>query len=427
MTEEAAHAKLSPSGAEKIIACPGSLAMEEDYPDTSSKFADEGTAAHTLASWVLEGNHPSTEAFLGRRIEVSPSYTHEVDKEMCEEVQKYVDFVRGCATNGMTLLVEQKVNFSRSIGVDDALAWGTSDAILVGEGRVIIGDLKYGRGVRVMAADNKQMKTYALGVLDTFDMVFDFKDTDQVTLFIHQPRLNHVDVWPAAGDPPVTVADIRAFAKEWATAAIDVAAAFRAKAGGYKTVKMEAYLHPTTKGCMWCKAKANCPALQDFVQETVGMQFEDLTAGNTADPRFVVAEMGDNSLPAAMAAIDLIEDFCTAVRAEVERRLLGGRKVNGYKLVEGKRGNRAWTDEKAAEKLLKESFRLPQDDIYTKKLITAPAAVKLLKGSEKRLEKVQALIGQADGKPSVAPVDDPRKEWTPMAFEDVSTTEASFA
>ena len=187
---------------------------------------------------------------------------------------------------------------------------------------------------------------------------------------------------------------------------------------------MEAFLHPSTKGCMWCKAKGACPAAAAKVQEDIGMSFDDISGEEPAALTAPVSRMGDNYLPAAMAAIDRIEDWCKAVRAEVERRLLAGQAVPGYKLVEGKRGNRKWTSEKDAETLLK-SFRLPADDIYEKSLISAPAAVKLLKDNSKRLEKVQALISQSEGKPSVAPVDDKRPEWKPMSFDDVK--EEAFA
>ena len=43
-----AHAKLSASGAHRWMACPGSVAAEEGFPDNTSSFAEEGTAAQTL-------------------------------------------------------------------------------------------------------------------------------------------------------------------------------------------------------------------------------------------------------------------------------------------------------------------------------------------------------------------------------------------
>ena len=102
-----------------------------------------------------------------------------------------------------------------------------------------------------------------------------------------------------------------------------------------------------------------------------------------------------------------------AVAEEVRARLLGGRPVPGYKLVEGKRGSRAWTDETAAERALA-GAGLSDGDIYERKLITPTKA-------EKALKKNPAWAGLADlivqpaGKPTIAPQSDKRPPYTGAA------------
>ena len=56
---EAAHSKFSASGFEAATLCPGKRVMEQGKPDSSSKYADEGTAAHTLLSWCIDQGKPA--------------------------------------------------------------------------------------------------------------------------------------------------------------------------------------------------------------------------------------------------------------------------------------------------------------------------------------------------------------------------------
>ena len=159
-----AHAKLSPSSAERWMRCPGSVALCDGLPDTSSTFADEGTAAHFLASECLDEGC-DTGAFLNRTIVVdrashstywlpgAPGATASasqfvVTSEMALAVQDYLDYVRGVqAATGATLMVEQRLSIESITG--EPGAHGTSDVVLLAPRELIIVGLKYGRGVAV--------------------------------------------------------------------------------------------------------------------------------------------------------------------------------------------------------------------------------------------------------------------------------------
>jgi hypothetical protein len=69
------------------------------------------------------------------------------------------------------------------------------------------------------------------------------------------------------------------------------------------------------------------------MQETVGALFEDLTISGSAADAKVEELVREVDIALALSAVDLIEDWCSAIRAEAERRLHQGVPVTGYKLV----------------------------------------------------------------------------------------------
>lgn len=409
-----AHAKLSPSGAHRWMACPGSVVLEADYPDSSSDYAREGTMAHELAALHLsEGlNLQAQVGSVWHQTEHDGSkWSFEVNQSMVDHVLDYCKLVREFAVGG-TLLVEQRLGIGHVTGEEGAT--GTSDVVIVRGNELIVVDLKFGMGVRVDATDNPQLQLYALGALEAFDGVV--ADIDTVTMVIHQPRLNHVSEYT------VPVQDLHAFADK-----VQDAAATVYEAWSVADIGVDSYLTPGEKQCRFCKAKATCPALRAEVTEIVGG-----SAAATLDdfaaflPDVPDSQTGDNYLSIAMEKVGMVEDWCKGVRAEVERRLLAGQTVEGWKLVEGRRGNRSWSDDKAAEAVLK-SFRLKQEDMYEHKLINPTKAEKLLKDSPKRWAKLEELIGRSEGKPSVAPATDKRPALAvqPVSedFRDLIVTE----
>lgn len=396
------HATLSASGAPAWTRCYGKLAMEKPFPNTSSAYADEGTAAHEVAEMCLNQGQDAS-AFVGRVITVARGEGAQrterkftVDEDMASHVQTYLDIVRGL---GGELMVEQRVDFSRWIGVDDS--FGTSDAIVVWpeQREIAVVDLKYGRGVAVYADENEQAMLYACGTLELLSLAYDVEDDWSVRLMIVQPRIGNVSEWT------LTVADLKAFAAKAAVAARHAIHQYEGKA--------EPKLTPGEKQCKFCRAKAVCPALRDEVKDIVSgaaipEDFADLSPVQPEELKTLTDE--DGYLAAAMSKVDLVEQWCKAVRAEVERRLVEGQDVPGYKLVQGRRGARAWADKDEAETALK-GMRLKTEQLYDMSLISPTTAEKLAKAGAlgpRQWAKVQELIVQPEGKPSVAPEGDKR-------------------
>ncbi len=389
------HAQRSPSGASGWLECAGWASDPK-----GSKYADEGTAAHELAALSLErGTDPRD--FLGQQIQAGEN-TFTVDDEMVLAVGDYVSYIRDVVrgTNG-ALMVEQRLSIEAITG--EPGAHGTSDAVILAPGELIIADLKYGRGVPVEADGNPQLQIYALAAMDEFSLAHDFTS---VRMVIHQPRLGAVSEWV---QPVEELEEFRA------------------------TIKKRIAIHdanpearnPGTKQCQWCAAKATCSALARKVQDEVGADFDDLTSGEQVEN--VPAMLPDVNLASAMKAADLIESWLKAVRAEVESRLLAGQPVPGFKLVQGKKGNRKWTNEQEAEAALK-AMRVKHEQMYDYSVISPTTAEKLAKAEvigPRQWPKLQALITQADGKPSVAPETDKRPALVMSAvaddFQDVTS------
>lgn len=397
------HALLSPSGAARWMCCPGSVALESVLPDSSSDFADEGTAAHELAALALtEGK--DCMAYYGRQIEVNGKH-YAVDMEMVENVQAYVDRTRAI---GGELFVEQRLSIQHLTGEDDA--YGTSDAVIVAGTELVIRDLKYGRGVKVDAAGNEQLRIYALAALAEFELVYEI---ETVRLCIDQPRLGYVseDVMP--------VDELREFAARVAVAASVCDSLIRTHQDT-GTVDVE-HLNPGEKQCQFCRAKATCPALRNHVLTTVADDFVDLDEPIAPQLAHAADRVTDNALLGnLMGAVDLIEAWCKAVRGKVEAELFAGNAVPGYKLVEGRRGARQWGNPADAEALMK-TMRMKTEEMYDLKIISPTTAEKLHKAGKigpRQWPKVQELITQADGKPSVAPESDKRPALVMQAAED---------
>ena len=361
------HAKLSASSSHRWLHCPGSIKAEEGYADSSSEHANEGSAAHWLGETCLESGQQASE-FLGQTL---ADYQVVVTDEMVDAVQQYLDYVRSLGGN---TLIEQRVDFSHVVPE----GFGTADAIVMSGDTLHIVDLKYGKGVKVYAENNSQAMLYALGVMHDFDYLF---QPEKIVLTIVQPRLDHIDEWE------VTMDQLQTFASFAQTAA-------------NLALQDNAPRYPSDKACQWCKAKAECVALKNEIEQTLSASFDAIS--EIPKPDKLTLEQISNIL----SSKKLVSSFLEAVEKFAMARLSNGEDMPGFKLVAG-RSNRVISDEDFAVRILHQSG-------YKDEQIYKPVALKSITELEKLMGKKEFsltlgdVVVKPEGAPTIAPTSDPR-------------------
>jgi hypothetical protein len=300
------------------MTCPGSIRMSAGIPETSSRYAEEGTAAHTLAETILRSYlEPANEAARAAAIEAQLTAT----VEMLEAVEVYVDKVMSYARSGVEVivLIEQRVTLDR-LGLA-APVYGTSDLIAYVPSlrRLIVGDYKHGAGVAVEVEENTQLKIYGLGAWVSVAVPRGWI-VESVETFICQPRKDH-DLGPVRSHT-YSAAEIVDFA-------------FEVEAAVTATLDPEAAL-VAGDHCRFCPAKALCTARLDEMSAAVPAVFPGLPA---------VSAMSVEQAAEILAIADRVKfaDWLDDVRGFLQAEAEQGRSVPGFKLV-AKRANRSWKE-----------------------------------------------------------------------------------
>jgi hypothetical protein len=445
-----AHSRFSASNFSADAACPGRQVVTgrgrlqgpdlEGFigvlppPDSAGYDAARGTAAHTL---LLDRCMPmgvDPEMFLKEVLPVD-GYQIIVDEAMVEMVRTAQANLSSLIEGADLVEFEVKLDYHRVLQVDETHAWGTADAVAVWNDpfpRILVYDFKSGAGVTVDVAGSDQLRLYAAGAhLQYLPLV----DPDFV-LVIDQPR-----VFDEPQVLPVTSGELLDWAQTHAQpAASDIYEADALACSGMDFRKWaEEFLTPNETSCRWCSFKTNCPShvvqLRFVVQSgrpALPEEFDDLI--DSVDSGLAAVIDPDSpegpSLAQAVAnglnVADQLEQLAKAYRALGEKLIVEGTQVPGWKLVEGKRGARAWVDEDAAEEILTQTFRLKADEAYNRKLISPTQAEKIL--TPRRWRKLQSasLITQAPGKAHLAPESDKRPALNfnvADAFEEVTEEE----
>lgn len=351
MASPKVHATLSASSAHRWLNAPPLPQLEKLFPNPARPMAEEGTAAHALGEYKLR-------KALGQDSKRPVSDFQSDDMEAFTD--DYCDYVMEQYQQakldhpGSSVLIEQRLDFSNY--VPDG--FGTGDCIIIADGLMHIIDFKYGKGVRVNAENNPQMKLYALGALNNYSMLYDQPEVIDMNIF--QPRIGNISTWSIETD---TLLD-------WAKTELKPKAELAIKGNG--VVKYGPWLQ-----------FSNCNA----VLRVRYNQYKKLQEFQLRSPHL----MSNAEIEEVLANVDELVKWANQVKSYAQDLAINhGKQWNGFKVVEG-RSIRKYKDEATVAKISEENGF---NDIYQQSLLPI---TKLEKVMGKKL--FNDLLGQYIYKP----------------------------
>lgn len=376
------HARLSASSAFRWINCPGSVALSDQCPvPASSSYADEGTLAHAIGELKLRFvNGELTKRQLNARMK--PLLQNEY---YCGEMEEATDYYAEAVIEALEaagddaeLMIEQQFRLDRWVPE----GFGTSDAVVIG-GRVIqVIDLKYGKGIKVDARNNPQLRLYGLGAANLFDSLYDF---DTVRMTIIQPRLDHIST------EELPLSELLA----WAEDEVQPRAQMAMDGTDYTAVG---------DWCRFCPAKAVCRKRAEYNLSIAKDDFRK-------PPLLSDEEIGE-----VLRRADELQHWVKDVGDYAFEQALAGKQYNGWKLVEGRSVRKYADDLKVAEALKAAGY--DEAMLYERKLYGISTMEKIV-GKKRLTETLGDLIIKPAGQPVLVPESDKR--------EAINTREAAKA
>lgn len=384
------HAVLSASSSSRWLVCTASPRFEEQFPETTSEYAEEGRLAHSVCELKVLKKFTvslSQKAYTTRlnKLKKEPLYNSEMDKTSDLYIEHLTERAMQFAA---TPYVAAEVRVDYSDYATDG--FGTCDCTMIGGDTLIITDYKHGKGVPVSAENNSQMKLYALGALKKYKAIYG--DTiKRVVMVIEQLRLSdEPSMWET------TVSEL----VKWGESIKPIAE--KAFKGLGEFVPGE--------HCRFCRGKAQCRARADV--NTALEEFKDCVPEEKA-------QLGDNVLTDSEIG-DLLIRGAELVKwyKDLEEyalsALLSGKEIQGWKAVAG-RSNRTFTDQDAA---LAAVIAAGYDEalVYERKAKTLTELEKLM-GKAEFAEKIGQYVVKPVGKPTLAPMSDKREPYNPASAD----------
>ena len=399
-----AHAILAPSGSARWMNCTPSARQEAAVPRKDTVFTVEGTKAHAMAECLLlnavEHNWPEWDPDYPGRFRtayeaVTSGKGGTIAGEQAETLRRLVDEVTGLGLDPWEMMQTVSDYYCRFVWEDyldakyrdqDAVllveaqlklseyipeGFGSSDAVIIYGKTLCVYDLKYGKGVKVSAKGNSQMRCYALGALLGPGELYDI---DEVSMVIIQPRLQWVSNDIITADQLL----------DWAENELKPAAVMAYQGlGEFKP----------GEHCRFCAIAPRCKALalQASILDAIDREHDLLSNEQIAE---------------LLRKVGHLKSWIANLENYALEQALAGTPIPGFKVVEG-RALRSIPDQKAAIGALAAAGLA--EDSYLR-----PRELKTISDLEKLLTKkgFNTILGQyvvkPQGKPTLVEDTDPR-------------------
>jgi hypothetical protein len=422
------HSQFSASSAYRLLTCPGSFDLAKRV-DTGARratiFSAEGTLAHSVSEAALfAGTDPAY--IIGRTFEAD-GFEFTPDEDFVEGVQTYVDFIRGLEALGYIVVLETRVSpmiHWEGLGDLGLELFGTADCIAFHptSRKLLIVDLKFGKGIAVEVANNSQFLYYGAGALSLPLLNYmleshghkrlpDGWTPTEIETIVVQPRAFHPD--GPIRRATYSYADV----VDWARTTL--------YQGVERAINDNGQTLAPGEHCRFCPAIAHCPAQAQLTRDQAKLAFQNAPGTNVAlanpgDPSqpptqaqqlaaLPASHISDTELSAMLDTISILKPYFAALEGLALDRLkqASNRPGLNWKIVPT-RTRRIWADGDE-QALIAEMARRGADPMKIADLVV-PTPAQLERRLGKREFKIitDGLVKQSTPGTTLAPEGDPR-------------------
>ncbi len=346
------HSNISPSGAERFFACPGSVGAQAkiDIIEPSNPAALEGLAIHELAAKCLKHDIDPYEC-IGDTVEVRDNYGDVIEFTVNDDFAFAVRMYRNTILSVLdehgldkkAMQIESKFKLPE---VDDK-AMGTTDCSFVASDTLYVWDLKGGRGIIVDPVENKQCMYYAIRPYLDAKMFI-----KKIKIGIIQPRAKEGD-----------------FIKMWETTPARMDEFIKELKRAIALTRVNNPDFNAGEHCRFCKAQGNCPVMQTSIVEKVALVAPGI---ESVFPR--VTDLTPEQIGNALPALEILKGFIDNLQGYAFTLASKGEEIPNYTITRGRK-HKKYKDEQAVIDAFSDVLG---DDIYAERKIRTPAQLEKL-------------------------------------------------